>query len=396
VKSIEEVIAELENAEIIVPDEELTLVQPDVAGAKEPEAASEEQQPVPELEGVQQDAVNSDELSSVNEPAIESNQHDGVPDADHGQAGDIPSQESPELIATAVESFESPDSDDVSIETGDEPNVEAQQHEGLPEAETGGTEVDWQQSPEVMTADTTDHDEPTEDSIDVVSAESPELNAPDIETLDAHNEEAAEPDAQDEPELESNQHEAPISPETDSPEIETAEEPQLGDVNEQEMSPAHEGDSPALENVQPPDAGNLELQVDDQPDESAPEVAGEQPESVQPPELHEMPDISENETQLDDTSAQVTETPGFNGYIDEPVQSQTDIDRKDDLADPTMSHNERMERQFEWQQQVNEDLVSRLGQELGPVFEDMREQQVSAVHDYVTSQQLVSAMLRSH
>lgn len=85
---------------------------------------------------------------------------------------------------------------------------------------------------------------------------------------------------------------------------------------------------------------------------------------------------------------------GFRGVIDQPAVTQEDLELEE-VNDPSVSQEERSERQMDMHMRASDNLAAELAQELGPAFEEMREVQAQIVQDYVTEQQLVTWMLRA-
>ena len=89
------------------------------------------------------------------------------------------------------------------------------------------------------------------------------------------------------------------------------------------------------------------------------------------------------------------ETPemGFRGFEDLPpmTMEQAEMDK---LADPSVSHDERVERQYEAQRRSEQEFASQLAQELQPSFDEMRMIYTAEARDYLDEQVLYASILR--
>lgn len=176
------------------------------------------------------------------------------------------------------------------------------------------------------------------------------------------------------------------------------------EINKKESSDLLSYDEPEIEQetvgTVEEDSNDPE-QRQDEPDElPAIESAENDVEFSELPEM-EVPDLSDfPDEQVGDTAPLDTqklpnpERSGLQGVHDLPATSVTQMAQSEIDDDPTLTHKERSEKQFEIQQRINEDLVDQLSRELGPMFDAIRDEQTATVHNYVNEQTLLTAMLR--
>lgn len=106
--------------------------------------------------------------------------------------------------------------------------------------------------------------------------------------------------------------------------------------------------------------------------------------------LGEIPDTEQPTIEFEDVEQPEQDQTGFQGFKDAVVTEE----QLADMDSQEGSENPYTEQRFEFQQRVNADFVQQLADELGPTFDDMRDQQTMAVHEYVAHQQLLSILLR--
>ncbi len=110
--------------------------------------------------------------------------------------------------------------------------------------------------------------------------------------------------------------------------------------------------------------------------------------------LPEFNDITPDESDSPELSRVSQPSVGFQGIRDLPDVTQQDLELEE-LKDPSVSQDERSERQMEMQMRSSDNLAAELAQELGPAFDEMREVQAQVVQDYVNEQMNVTWMLRA-
>jgi hypothetical protein len=146
--------------------------------------------------------------------------------------------------------------------------------------------------------------------------------------------------------------------------------------------------------------GREDLAVEDvQPDRESPAQAA----AVEEPRLDQAPDADgTDEPELaPEIEAADIDYPQIPQYEEVPEPEVDVFERSNqeindpDVADPTLAHNDRIERQIRAQEDDSRNFAQELAHELNPYFDDMRADQEDAVHSYFQRQQVVTWMTRN-
>jgi len=283
------------------------------------------------------------------------------------------------------------------------PEVSAPEQEPVPVAEAVTASDD--QSDELPAVDAGTVEQMEMSSVepdapaDIPAVEQPEIYSPDVTESDTPSVETTHETVDAEPDTNTDVPDTDELPDTSMPDVEeqSAETPEVGESQVEQTQEPGVGDPPN-ESDELPDVSLDSIQLDqpDTPVQNTSAVASGDSPSVDQTQNDELPDVGmpEIETESPEAPAVPEVKPvGFQGYRDAVMtENQADAMVSDD---PAKSVDERREQQFDFQRRSNEDLVSQLSQELGPTFDDMRENQVQAVHDYVQEQQMLAYLVRT-
>jgi len=209
----------------------------------------------------------------------------------------------------------------------------------------------------------------------------------DVETVDISDVEHAE--------FESTEQEDNRLPTVESPSVTDAEVPAIGSdfVSDESI--------PEVETLAEDDSNDPETEAAEAfstPDAVVPatEPFDLSDANVNSAESSELPDVEVSVSELDSAPATPQQEPvGFQGLTESPAVTQEQADQQMLPEEPNLSFEERAEKQIEFQMRSNQDLASRLAEEIAPVFDEMRESQTQVVHDFFQSQQLLTSLLRA-
>lgn len=151
----------------------------------------------------------------------------------------------------------------------------------------------------------------------------------------------------------------------------------IGDAGGGVPESISESDNPDPENtVQAPD------ETDD--DEPMPELPWGETEPV-------VTFQSLSESKVDWERAE--EDPGFQGFTQSPPMTQAQLDATD-LTDPSLTYEQREEKQYAWGQKISESIAEDLAREISPMFDELRKHASDTVHIFVAEQTLLATLLR--
>ena len=218
-------------------------------------------------------------------------------------------------------------------------------------------EIPEQSAPDVVEGDPQDPqetdmlDEVPDHAVDVVST--PEITEPE------HSSEADTPEGEHD---ESREIESVILPEIEEP----------------SLSPSEASDSPEVEETT--ETGETESADDDAPDGS-------------PPAFNQNIPVHNDRLQWEEPEEQSIPVP-----VDTPAGGfqvdSTDIEEEQKDESHEKMKDEQAVEKMEYQMTANEDLAEQLTEQLGPMFDQMRDHQSQTVMDYFQNQQLITSFMR--
>lgn len=85
--------------------------------------------------------------------------------------------------------------------------------------------------------------------------------------------------------------------------------------------------------------------------------------------------------------------PGFQGFTQSPPMTQSQLDATD-LTDPSLTYEQRAEKQYAYGQKISESIAEDLAREISPMFSELRQHASDTVHNYTQEQTLLATMLR--
>lgn len=283
-------------------------------------------------------------------------------------------------------------SETVSVES---PQVETETLAGVdPEEFPEGDSIDSvnvvQPESEIDPVTTEDHESFQPDDIDPMQIDTEDLeDAPDVTFQDV--EVPGEPVLEDDEEVPSEMADAGYPPEMEEvagpQEIEAeagrveSDEPIDTDFPDSDVETVPQYDEDATSDVaavEAPDVVSAEMEQSDSPEEM--------PQS----ELAESPDFDDDVQDMSFTQAEEQKT-GFQGFVDHGDVSESQLDF---VENPSMTFEQKSEKQMEMQMQSNQHLASEMADQLGPMFTDMRNENEQVIHDVMARETLLTSIFR--
>lgn len=187
-----------------------------------------------------------------------------------------------------------------------------------------------------------------------------------------------------------------------------ANQEEISDDVREDVRSVPDGVPDSLDDLIEPETNDTDFETfDEVPDTSGPvedlsepeseEHAGESFQSYPQPdesEIRELDDIVEpqsNLVQVDDQQEPPSGPAGFMGFRDGPSIPESSLET---FEDSRGNLEEQSERHLELKMRSNEDLASQLAIELGPQFDEIREQQAQTTRDFVQSQIILNDIMR--
>ena len=335
--------------------------------------------------------------------SVELSDDDSTPDIDSPDLeGDDVNEQGEQQETDEMADDSTPDIDSPDI-AGDLPPEELPNSDGADDEESEESEPTAQELTDAEQPDVTvdDLDEST-DSVDEADVAEPDQTDNESQSMTAVGidfdgefkpiEELSY--LQDEPDVSS----PDVSDSTLSDESDSADDADsVQSIEQSDQGEASSLDVPSDDDTQQPDVTSPDIGEipSTDSDDLSDEDGNDKPlEPTSPPD--EQPDI---EVSLSSDLQELPDTPsdpvGLQSDVTYAPMTQTEADRGDINNDPSLSNQEKIDKQIDYQMQMNEDLAGKLAQELGPHFDELREHQVQSVHDYFQEQQLLTSLLRA-